>query len=162
MQTSWLCVCKNSTFLHWSFNVKNKQNRIELVTNPGPYCYLCHWLDRIGNWDTGGRYANPILSDPRLILVRVSWVISPYYSVQQITLYKICPELNLSKHSQFRLFFNLRAKRGGSLFEAGSEREENGGVTSVQKRCAWQVVEGIVTEWWNSDRRSVCSRRRYV
>ena len=33
-------------------------------------------------------------------------------------------------------FFNLRAKRGGSLFEAGSEREENGGVTSVQKRCA--------------------------
>ena len=31
---------------------------------------------------------------------------------------------------------NLRAKRGGSLFEAGSEREENGGVTSVRKRCA--------------------------
>ena len=29
-------------------------------------------------------------------------------------------------------FFNLRAKRGGSLFEAGSEREEHGGVTSVQ------------------------------
>ena len=33
-------------------------------------------------------------------------------------------------------FFNLRAKRGGSLFEAGSEREENGGVASVQKWCA--------------------------
>ena len=31
---------------------------------------------------------------------------------------------------------NLRAKRGGSLFEAGSEREENGGVASVQKWCA--------------------------
>ena len=30
-------------------------------------------------------------------------------------------------------FINLRAKRGGSLFEVGSEREENGGVTSVRK-----------------------------
>ena len=26
-----------------------------------------------------------------------------------------------------RVFINLRAKRGGSLFEAGSEREEHGG-----------------------------------
>ena len=34
------------------------------------------------------------------------------------------------------LFINLRAKRGGSLFEAGSEREENRGVASVQKWCA--------------------------
>ena len=42
--------------------------------------------------------------------------------------------LTMSLH--FTLFFNLRAKRGGSLFEAGSEREENGGVASVQKWCA--------------------------
>ena len=42
----------------------------------------------------------------------------------------------LMKMNKLINFFNLRAKRGGSLFEAGSEREENGGVTSVQKRCA--------------------------
>ena len=44
------------------------------------------------------------------------------------------------------MFFNLRAKRGGSLFEADSEWEENGGVTSVRKWCREKVVERIVVE----------------
>ena len=47
------------------------------------------------------------------------------------------------------------------FFEVGSEREENRGVTSVRKRCAQEVAEGIVAERRNSDRRSVWSKRRY-
>ena len=44
--------------------------------------------------------------------------------------------LQMRTRKKYFSFFNLRAKRGGSLFEAGSEREENGGVASVQKWCA--------------------------
>ena len=48
-------------------------------------------------------------------------------------------------------FINLRAKRGGSLFETRSERESNGGVASVQKRGLEIWAEGIVIERRNSD-----------
>ena len=40
-------------------------------------------------------------------------------------------------------FFNLRAKRGGSLFEVGSEREEHGGVPSAQKQGLTKVSLNI-------------------
>ena len=49
-------------------------------------------------------------------------------------------------------FFNLRAKRGGSLFETGSEREEHGGVPSAQNvavqkwQKAWSLSDEIRTE----------------
>ena len=52
------------------------------------------------------------------------------------------------------LFINLRAKRGGSLFEAGSEREENEGPLRSE-RCGPKVAEGMVAEQRNSDRKSV-------
>ena len=60
-----------------------------------------------------------------------------------------------------QLFINLRAKRGGSLFEAGSERDRARGVPSVRKGVPGHLVEAIVAGQRNSDRRSVFASRRY-
>ena len=70
--------------------------------------------------------------------------------------------LYISGHfKQKKLFFNLPAKRGGSLFEGGSEREENRGGRLRSERCVDDLVEGIVAGLRNSDRRSVRPRPRY-
>ena len=48
------------------------------------------------------------------------------------------------------LFINLRAKRGGSLFETGLEREENGGVPSAQNVAVqkWRKARSQSDEIW--------------
>ena len=57
------------------------------------------------------------------------------YKYMSFFILNVIEDTDLIRRTDNFCLINLRVKRGGSLFEAGSEREENGGVTSVRKRC---------------------------